>query len=62
LQSMGYGYPAYEPKPAEYDRVHIGDVGITHRDGYFIRVFNCFAQADHGINDQYGVPENFEPL
>lgn len=62
LRSLGYGLPLYEPNPADYDHVRIGDVGIADKDGYFTRIFNCFAQADHEINARYGVPEDFEPL
>ena len=62
LRPLGYGLPLFEPNPAGYDHVRIGDVGIANRDGYFTRIFNCFAQADHDINTQYGVPEGFKPL
>ncbi|EJD03592.1 uncharacterized protein FOMMEDRAFT_83093 [Fomitiporia mediterranea MF3/22] len=66
LRILGYGYPLYEPNPAEYDRVRVGDVGITHKNGYFRRIFNALPQsessAEYDINSTYGVPEGFEPL
>lgn len=62
LSKLRYGYPLYDPDPAEsYDRVRIGDVGYVTDYGCFLRLFNVFYPEDHPINN-LGVPEGFVPF
>ena len=62
LSKLRYGYPLYDPDPAEsYDRVRIGDVGYVTDYGCFLRLFNVFYPEDHPISN-LGVPEGFVPL
>lgn len=62
LFSLGIGHPLYEPDPAgQYDRVRVGDVGYV-RSGVFFRLFNICSPADHPLNSDFGVPDNFVSL
>ncbi|KAF9260142.1 hypothetical protein L218DRAFT_873130 [Marasmius fiardii PR-910] len=42
--------------------VRIGDVGILRADGSFDFIFNVCYPADHEINSNYGVPDDFEQI
>ncbi|KLO18859.1 hypothetical protein SCHPADRAFT_103211 [Schizopora paradoxa] len=62
LSKLRYGYPLYDPDPAEsYDRVRIGDVGYVTDYGCFLRLFNVFYPEGHPINN-LGVPDGFMPF
>ncbi|KAI0277545.1 hypothetical protein BC826DRAFT_877364, partial [Russula brevipes] len=55
-----HGYPLWEPDPASFKNVEVGDVGVI-RDGYFQRLFNALLPADDP-SQHFGVPESYEPL
>jgi hypothetical protein len=62
LRALRRGDALYHPEPAVGEMpVEIGDVGYTAQGG-FCRLFNVCRPADDPINEQWGVPEGFQPL
>ena len=45
IQYPTLGRPLWEPDPAEYGAVQVGDVGFI-REGYFYRLFNALPPRD----------------
>lgn len=67
-QELAFKYPAYghalwEPSPSKHHpvAVEVGDVGFI-RDGKFHRLFNALLPENHPTHQNFGVPENHEPL
>jgi len=57
-----YGHALWEPSPGElYGPVAIGDVGYIRR-GKFHRIFNVLLPKDHRTHENFGTPEDHEPL
>ena len=57
-----YKNALWEPSPGElYGPVAIGDVGYIRR-GKFHRIFNALLPKDHRTHENFGTPENHEPL
>jgi hypothetical protein len=57
-----FGYPLWEPDPAQrYDQVSIGDIGYLN-EGSFIRMFNVLLPWDHPSNQTFCQPEPYIPL
>lgn len=57
-----YGHALWEPSPGElYGPVAIGDVGYIS-GGKFHRIFNALLPKDHRTHENFGVPEDHEPL
>jgi hypothetical protein len=58
LENLKQGYPIFLPE----NDIQTGDVGFFRKDvdnEPFERLFNVLCDADHPINQQYGVPEGF---
>jgi hypothetical protein len=58
LENLKRGYPIFCPD----NDIQTGDVGFFRNDDPdepFERLFNVLYDADHPINQQYGVPEDF---
>lgn len=69
LLSNHLGFPLWNPAPddnlvSDYREkgVSIGDVGLITSDGKFDFLFNICLPSDHPVNQQYGVPKDFEVL
>lgn len=61
-QFPAYGYPLWEPDPANVSTaVEVGDVGFI-REGRFYRLFNALLPADDPSHEIFGVPDDHEPL
>ena len=61
-QFPAYGYPLWEPDPANVSTaVEVGDVGFI-REGRFYRLFNALLPADDPSHEIFGVPDYHEPL
>ncbi|TBU52469.1 WD40-repeat-containing domain protein [Dichomitus squalens] len=61
LFPMGFGYPLWIPEPSR-DRgrqVYIGDVGWI-KQGEFRALFNCMKPEDDPVNEEKGVPLDFQ--
>jgi hypothetical protein len=58
-----YGHALWEPSPSKLHpaAVEVGDVGFI-RNGKFHRLFNALLPKDHPSHQNFGVPENHEPL
>jgi hypothetical protein len=62
LKFHAYGHALWEPSPGElYGPVTIGDVGYIRR-GKFHRIFNVLLPRDHRTHENFGTPEDHEPL
>ena len=60
LFPLGYGHPLWMPEPSSRGReVFIGDVGRL-KSGAFRPLFNSMRDADHHINQEMGVPQDFQ--
>jgi len=56
-----FGVPLWNPEPAEFPAVEVGDVGFI-RQGRFHRLFNALLPANHPSHVRFGVPADHEPL
>jgi hypothetical protein len=57
-----FGVALWEPNPRYPDRpVQVGDVGFIRR-GKFYRLFNSLLPKDDPSHDEFGVPDDHEPL
>jgi len=62
LNFHAYGHALWEPSPGQlYDPVAIGDVGFI-RAGKFHRIFNVLLPHDHPTHENFGTPDDHEPL
>jgi hypothetical protein len=57
-----HGHALWEPSPGQlYGPVAIGDVGFI-RAGKFHRIFNALLPRDHPTHENFGTPDDHEPL
>lgn len=61
LFGRGYGYPLWHPEPNEEREIQIGDVGYLYQ-GSFWRIFNTTLAQGHEANEEFGVPDHYDPF